>query len=208
MRFTVPLIVMAAALTNAAAIPEANTLSPVVLTSVRPPHPFQKPPLPNHAQQDGVTSEVLDLSADLDKRQTPSANAQVIGDKSGSAGQAVGRVLNAILNKLFPLKDWNPARETFTKETTALMYQNNPDRNRWVATVCYNKGWDVKDRGAISDVVSMKLSLGAFHTDYDCMYIGRHNQFYTQSDGGYINVSFPSSSHNKIIIIRERKKTY
>ncbi|EMD59161.1 hypothetical protein COCSADRAFT_30641 [Bipolaris sorokiniana ND90Pr] len=178
MRFTVPLIVMAAALTNAAAIPEANTLSPVVITS------------------DGITSEVLDLSAsaDLDKRQTPSANAQVIGDHSGSAGQAVGRILNAILNKLFPLKDWNPARETFTRQTTALMYQNNPDRNRWVATVCYNKGWDVKDRRAISDVVSMKLSLGAFHTDYDCMYIGRHNQFYTQSDGGYINLAFQYDS--------------
>lgn len=128
-------------------------------------------------------------SESLQKRQTPSPNVQVIGDKAGAAGVAVGRVLNAILNKLFPLKDWNPARETFTKETTSLMYNNNPDRNRWVAAACYNKAWAVKDYGAISDVVSMKLKLGAFHTDYDCMYIGRHNQFWTESDNGYINVS-------------------
>jgi hypothetical protein len=97
-----------------------------------------------------------------------------------------------LLNRLFPLKDWNPAREAFTKQTTALMYQNNPDRRRWPAVACYNKGWSVKDRSRISDVVSMRLNLGAFHTNYDCMYVGHNNQFYTESDGGYINVSFSS----------------
>lgn len=70
------------------------------------------------------------------------------------------------------------------------MWSANPDRRRWVAVACYNKGWDVKDRRQISDVVSMELRLGAFHTNYDCMYIGRNNQFYTFSDGGYINVSW------------------
>lgn len=99
-----------------------------------------------------------------------------------------------MLNKLFPLKDWTPARETFTKETTALMYRNNPDPGRWPAVACYNKAWSVKNRGAISDVVSMRLNLGAFHTDYDCMYVGHNNQFYTESEGGYINVCSSSSA--------------
>ena len=136
-------------------------------------------------------ADVADVSVHLSERQqSPSANAQVIGDHSGAAGQAVGRIFNELLNKLFPLKDWTPARETFTKETTALMWRNNPDRNRWVAVACYNKGWRTKN-GARSDVVSMRLKLGAFHTDYDCMYIGHNNQFYTDSDGGYINVSEP-----------------
>jgi hypothetical protein len=92
------------------------------------------------------------------------------------------------------VKDWTPARETFTKQTTALMYQKNPDPRRWPAVACYNKGWRVKDYGAISDVVSMRLNLGAFHTNYDCMYVGHNNQFYTDSEGGYINVSFSSST--------------
>ncbi|RAR02752.1 hypothetical protein DDE82_005656 [Stemphylium lycopersici] len=175
MRFTIPLIVAVAAVANAAAVPGSNNIGGDI----------------NAAVNGEQGADVLEASADLsvDKRQTPSANAQVIGDHSGAAGQAIGRILNQLLNQLFPLKDWNPARETFTKQTTALMYQNNPDPARWPAVVCYNKGWSVKDRGAISDVVSMKLSLGAFHTDYDCMYIGRHNQFYTESDGGYINYS-------------------
>jgi len=121
----------------------------------------------------------------------PSANAQVIGDHSGDAGQAAGRFINALLNKLVSLSDWTPARETFTKQTTSLMWQNNPDPSRWVGAACYNKGWHVKDPSAISDVVSMKLSLGALNTNYDCMYIGHNNQFYTDSDGGYINVSGP-----------------
>jgi hypothetical protein len=99
-----------------------------------------------------------------------------------------------LLNKLFPLKDWNPARETFTKETTALMYRNNPDPRRFPAVACYNKGWRVKDRRAISDVVSMRLNLGAFHTNYDCMYVGHNNQFYTDAEGGYINVSLSFST--------------
>lgn len=134
-------------------------------------------------------ADVADVSAHLaERQQIPSANAQVIGDHSGAAGQAVGRIFNQILNKLFPLKDWTPARETFTKETTALMWRNNPNPSRWVAVACYNKGWRTKN-GERSDVVSMRLKLGAFNTDYDCMYIGHNNQFYTDGEGGYINVS-------------------
>lgn len=69
------------------------------------------------------------------------------------------------------------------------MWQNNPNPGKWPAVVCYNKGWRVKNAGAISDVVDVNLKMGALHTDYDCMYIGRNNQFYTDGDGGYINVS-------------------
>ncbi|RMZ68823.1 hypothetical protein GMOD_00002686 [Pyrenophora seminiperda CCB06] len=152
MRFTLPVILLAATVANAVAIPTPST----------------------------AALQPLDLQP-----REPGASAQVILDHSGDAGLAVGRIINSLLNKLFPIKDWNPARETFTKETTALMWQNNPNRNRWVAVACYNKGWSVKDRGAISDVVSVELKLGALHTDYDCVYIGRGNQFYTEGDGGY-----------------------
>jgi hypothetical protein len=73
------------------------------------------------------------------------------------------------------------------------MYRNNPEPSRWPAVACYNKAWSVKNRGAISDVVSMRLNLGAFHTDYDCMYVGHNNQLYTEAEGGYINVCSSSS---------------
>jgi hypothetical protein len=125
-----------------------------------------------------------------DKRQAKTPTVEFVGDKtSGAAGLALGRILNQLLTKLFPLVDWNPARETFTKQTTSLMWQNNPDPARWVGVACYNKGWDVDDRSAISDVVNVNLKLGALHTNYDCMYIGHNNAFHTQSDGGYQNVS-------------------
>lgn len=145
--------------------------------------------------QDGVSVEVVDIDASaevsLEKR---GATAETVGGKAGDAGLAIGKIFNALLQKLVPLKDWTPAREAFTKETTALMWANNPNPSKWVAVACYNKGWRVKNYGAISDVQDVNLKLGALHTDYDCMYIGRNNQFYTDGEGGYINVSTPSQS--------------
>jgi len=119
------------------------------------------------------------------------ATVQVVGNHAGTAGQTVSRNIEVLLKKLHKVKDWTVARQTFTKETTALMWQKNPDSSRWVGAVCYNKGWHVKDTKAISDVVSIKLSFGHLHSDYNCLYIGHNNEFYTDGLGGNTDVSGP-----------------
>ncbi|KAF4304724.1 hypothetical protein GTA08_BOTSDO07499 [Botryosphaeria dothidea] len=180
MRFTIPLVLAVAAVASSAAVPEPNAMAGEISVAV----------------SDGKSVEIVDASVEvsLDKRQNQSPTAEVVSGKSGDAGLAIGKIFNALLQKLVPLKDWTPTREAFTQQTTALMWQNNPNPGKWPAVVCYNKGWRVKNAGAISDVVDVNLKMGALHTDYDCMYIGRNNQFYTDGDGGYINLCYRYNS--------------
>ncbi|KAF7896250.1 hypothetical protein EAF00_006264 [Botryotinia globosa] len=100
---------------------------------------------------------------------------------------AAGRTISNI-------KNWDNAREEFTKTTTANMWARNPDYSKYPAVICYNKGYSVKNPAGIAGKVSVKLSLGILHTDYDCMYMTGNNQFYTDSDGGYINLSYRFNS--------------
>ncbi|KAI9167873.1 hypothetical protein HJFPF1_04013 [Paramyrothecium foliicola] len=88
------------------------------------------------------------------------------------------------------LGDWNDAREEFTKKTTDEMWKKNPNYAKFPAVACYNKGYHVQNPGNIDGKVSAKFKLGLLNTDYDCMYIAGPNQFYTHSDGGYINLSY------------------
>lgn len=113
----------------------------------------------------------------------------IAGSVASAAGEQLSLALAGILKKLLPITEWDPAREAFTEEATLSLWNNNPDPAKWVAAVCYNQAWDVSNKAGISDVVSLKFSLGAFNTDYDCMYIGKGTQFFTQGDGGFINVS-------------------
>ncbi|XP_014562316.1 hypothetical protein COCVIDRAFT_84064, partial [Bipolaris victoriae FI3] len=107
---------------------------------------------------------------------------------------SIAGAMSGLLDKLFPINNWNSARETFTQATVDAMWARNPDRNRWVAAACYNMKWDVANRGRISDVASVKLSMGALNTDYDCFYIGRQNSLWTRGDGGYINLAVVSDN--------------
>ncbi|RYP08443.1 hypothetical protein DL764_001899 [Monosporascus ibericus] len=88
------------------------------------------------------------------------------------------------------LGKWNEAREKFTQATTNAMWDRNPDYNRFPAVACYNKGYSLKDPNNIDGLVSAKFELGLLSTDFDCMYVGAPNQFYTHSEGGYINLSY------------------
>ncbi|KAJ0118762.1 hypothetical protein N8I77_001450 [Diaporthe amygdali] len=92
------------------------------------------------------------------------------------------------------LGKWNQAREEFSKKTTAEMWARNPDYQKYPAAVCYNKGYKLKDPAGTTGLVSAKLTLGQLNTDYDCMYMTANNQFYTQGEGGFINLSYTYSS--------------
>ncbi|KAK1234367.1 hypothetical protein PQX77_002405 [Marasmius sp. AFHP31] len=142
------------------------------------------------AMTDGIEVKIIgDFNIDVGhERRGAGASLSRLNRANGDAGVAIGQALGELLAKLVPIGKWDDAREAFTKSTTAAMWARNPDRSKWVAAICYNKGWRTQNPGGISDVQSMELKLGALHTDYDCMYMGRNNQFYTDSDGGYINV--------------------
>ncbi|KAH6696899.1 hypothetical protein F5X68DRAFT_257211 [Plectosphaerella plurivora] len=88
------------------------------------------------------------------------------------------------------LGNWNEAREAFTKKTVEEMWRRNPDRRKFPATVCYNKGYRLRNGNGFDGRVSVKFELGLLSTDYDCMYIMGNNQFFTDSDGGFINLAY------------------
>ncbi|KAJ8079451.1 hypothetical protein PM082_013789 [Marasmius tenuissimus] len=143
------------------------------------------------AMIDGIEVKIIgDLNVDIGhEKRGAGASLARLNRANGDAGVAIGQALGELLAKLVPIRKWDEARETFTKSTTAAMWARNPNRSKWVAAICYNKGWRAQNPGGISDVQSMELKLGVLHTDYDCMYMGRNNQFYTDSDGGYINLT-------------------
>ncbi|KAI9641786.1 hypothetical protein NHQ30_009645 [Ciborinia camelliae] len=116
----------------------------------------------------------------------------------GLAGIVGGAVLGGIYAAA-KLKDWTRVREVFTQETTLEMWKKNPDYQQWPAVVCYNKGYHLEtqkdiakgEKGTgLSGWTKAKLSMGLFHTDYDCMYMSGNNAFYTNEEGGYINLSY------------------
>ncbi|KFA81152.1 hypothetical protein S40288_01036 [Stachybotrys chartarum IBT 40288] len=88
------------------------------------------------------------------------------------------------------LGDWNDAREAFTKATTEDMWAKNPDYNKFPAAVCYNKGYRLETPANVDGFASVKFELGLLNTDYDCMYLQGPNSFWTDSEGGYINLSY------------------
>ncbi|KAH8710039.1 hypothetical protein GQ44DRAFT_690355 [Phaeosphaeriaceae sp. PMI808] len=87
------------------------------------------------------------------------------------------------------LGEWNESREAFTKKTVEEMWNRNPDYTKFPATVCYNKGYRTKN-GNLDGLVSAKFELGLLNTDYDCMFIGGDNQFFTDSDNGFVNLAY------------------
>ncbi|KAH8599424.1 hypothetical protein B0O99DRAFT_504883, partial [Bisporella sp. PMI_857] len=88
------------------------------------------------------------------------------------------------------LGKWNEAREEFTKATTNEMMKQNPDPATFPAAACYNKGYDLANPANIDALADVDFSLGLLKTDYDCMYIKGPNQFFTRSEGGFINLSY------------------
>ncbi|KAG7119698.1 hypothetical protein HYQ45_014876 [Verticillium longisporum] len=128
-------------------------------------------------------------SQHLDKR--AGATAVVIGIAAVKGAAILTKIAIEIgADTIKNLGEWTKVREAFTKKTTDEMWNRNPDRKRFPAVACYNKGYHLQNPNGIDGKLSAKVELGLLHTDYDCMYIAGPNQFYTHSEGGYINVSY------------------
>ncbi|CAI7612917.1 unnamed protein product [Penicillium glandicola] len=126
--------------------------------------------------------EKAKLDPSLTKRlNTESANNVAWGQAVYAAGEAAVKQVNQ-------LKDWNKAREQFTQLTTQIMIDRNPDPNTAVAAICYNMGYNVQNSDGIYGLRSQEISIWPASTDYDCFYMGKNNAFWSEGDGGSINL--------------------
>ncbi|KAL8312455.1 hypothetical protein RB597_002868 [Gaeumannomyces tritici] len=88
------------------------------------------------------------------------------------------------------LKNWTPAREAFTKATSAEMWAKNPDPTKYAAAICYNMGYSITDPAGVEGLVKARLKSGLLKTDYDCFFMTAGNTMNLKGDGGFINLSF------------------
>ncbi|RFN45617.1 hypothetical protein FIE12Z_10119 [Fusarium flagelliforme] len=102
----------------------------------------------------------------------------------------VNEAVQAAVGFIGDISNFDAGREAFTVQTTEAMMANNPDPERFQAAACYNKAFSVADPANIDGQSSVEFRLGILNTDYECMYIAAPNQFFTEGDGGLINLSF------------------
>jgi hypothetical protein len=131
-----------------------------------------------------TTLEARDNS--LTKRE-PVLATILVAAGTAAVSAVVTEAVTATAKLIGDIANFDSARETFTKETTKAMMANNPDPARFQAAACYNQGFSVADPANIDGQNSVEFSLGLLN--YECMYIAAPNQFFTEGDGGFINVS-------------------
>lgn len=136
-----------------------------------------------------VTLESRDDSAHGLTKREPVIATILVAAGTAAISAVVTEAVSATAKLIGDISNFDSAREAFTQQTTDAMMARNPDPARFQAAACYNKGFSVADPANIDGQNSVKFSLGLLNTDYECMYIAAPNQFFTEGDGGFINVS-------------------
>jgi hypothetical protein len=146
-----------------------------------------------------VTLEARNDSARLTKRE-PVLAAILLAAGTAAVSAVVTEAVSATVKLIGDVSNFDEAREAFTQQTTDAMMAKNPDPARFQAAACYNQGFSVADPANIDGQNSVKFSLGLLNTDYECMYIAAPNQFFTEGDGGFINVSLDNMQNLTAIL--------
>ncbi|KAF5561841.1 hypothetical protein FPHYL_5972 [Fusarium phyllophilum] len=123
----------------------------------------------------------------LSKRE-PVTIAILTAAGTAAASAIVSEAVSAAAAFIGDISNFDAGREAFTVQTTEAMMANNPDPERFQAAACYNKAFSVADPANIDGQSSVEFRLGILNTDYECMYIAAPNQFFTEGDGGLINM--------------------
>ncbi|KAK2050016.1 hypothetical protein LZ31DRAFT_257164 [Colletotrichum somersetense] len=85
--------------------------------------------------------------------------------------------------------DFNKARKLLTSTQVEEMWKRNPDYNKYPATACYSKGYRLKNPNGFFELAYINVTAAGGHSaEYACMYIEAPNQFYTDGDGGSLNL--------------------
>ncbi|KAH8725738.1 hypothetical protein GQ44DRAFT_706988 [Phaeosphaeriaceae sp. PMI808] len=146
--------------------------------------------LPTKSGLTTVTLEARDNSINSVEKREAVLAAILLAAGTAAVSAVVTEAVSAAAKFIGDVASFDDAREAFTQQTTDTMMANNPDPARFQAAACYNKAFTVADPANIDGQTSVKFSLGLLNTDYECMYIAAPNQFFTESDGGFINLSF------------------
>ncbi|OAL05161.1 hypothetical protein IQ06DRAFT_211210 [Phaeosphaeriaceae sp. SRC1lsM3a] len=137
-----------------------------------------------------VTLEARDDSTHSIAKREPVLATILAAAGTAAISAVVTEAVSATAKLIGDISNFDDAREAFTQQTTDAMMASNPDPARFQAAACYNKAFSVADPANIDGQNSVKFSLGLLNTDYECMYIAAPNQFFTEGDGGFINLSF------------------
>ncbi|KAH3992737.1 hypothetical protein HBI25_203520 [Parastagonospora nodorum] len=137
-----------------------------------------------------VALEARDNSAHGLTKREPVIAAILLAAGTAAVSAVVTEAVTATAAFIGDVSNFDAARESFTQQTTREMMARNPDPARFQAAACYNNAFTVADPANIDGQNSVKFSLGLLNTDYECMYIAAPNQFFTEGDGGFINLSF------------------
>jgi len=141
----------------------------------------------------GAKTEAGDArSVSLQKREPVSA---VILATVGTAlvTAVVERAVTEVADLIGDIASFDEGREAFTQQTTDAMFAQNPDPARFQAAACYNQGFSFADPANVDGQTSVEFRQGLLNTDYECFYIVAPNQFFTEGDGGFINLSITHS---------------
>ncbi|GKU06651.1 hypothetical protein FLAG1_09565 [Fusarium langsethiae] len=134
--------------------------------------------------------EVAKSSDHLLSKREPVTAAILTAAGTAAVTALVNEAVQAAVGFIGDISNFDAGREAFTVQTTQAMMANNPDPARFQAAACYNQGFSVADPANIDGQSSVEFRLGILNTDYECMYIAAPNQFFTEGDGGLINLSF------------------
>ncbi|KAK2036590.1 hypothetical protein LZ31DRAFT_571314 [Colletotrichum somersetense] len=134
---------------------------------------------------DLVTRATSEEVSSLQVRQAEIAAVIVAGSVILVTAAAFGLALKA----LDGITDFSKARKTFTTTQTEEMWKRNPDYNKFPAAACYSLGYRLANPAGFSDLAQIDVSSALNSETYDCMFLEAPNQFFTNGDGGSLNVS-------------------
>ncbi|KAK2017620.1 hypothetical protein LZ32DRAFT_600409 [Colletotrichum eremochloae] len=170
------------------ATPPASAPAPA---GTNPPPNANVPPFESAVLVDGVASlSTRDTSAKevsgLQERQLEAAAVfvAVVGIPALLTLLAFDIASDAIQNVL----DFNQARKIFTSTQTEEMWKRNPDYNKFPATACYSLGYRLANPNGFTQLANITVKAGDDQVVYDCMFVEAPNQFFTNGDGGSLNL--------------------
>ncbi|RYP04466.1 hypothetical protein DL764_004436 [Monosporascus ibericus] len=105
----------------------------------------------------------------------------------------IQRAVTEVADLIGDIASFDAGREAFTKQTTDAMFAQNPDPARFQAAACYNQAFSFADPANVDGQTSVEFRQGLLNTDYECFFIAAPNQFFTEGDGGFINLSITHS---------------
>lgn len=131
-----------------------------------------------------------EVDADMEKRQIDPITASILLAVGTAAATKLTNVaIDSVIKLIKDVSSFTEAREKFTKQTTAAMW-DAADKKVYSAAICYNMGYTLKNPSGIDGKTSVKLKQGLLNVDYDCFLMkAGANALYTNGDGGFQNLA-------------------